>query len=163
MATSTGWYQGEVEERRTDSGRTSPPRYSRELYRIRPLPNEAVCLWRKSIDNSGVVRAADRKTPMACLRSIFLGLAVATGLLSVATPIVYGSLASMEIHRLTWEREQLLRNAQLLEADEARLLSPERMQHLATVQGYVDPPSQSVYELSRKDNESLALNSRPKR
>ena len=159
MATSTGWYQDQVEERRSSSGRHSNPRLSRELYRIRPLPNEAVCLWRKSIDNSGVVRAADRKTPMACVRSIFLALTLAIGFLIVIAPKVYVSLANMEIHRLNWERDALLRSSRLLEADEARLLSPERMQHLANTQGYVDPPSQSVHELSRKDGESLAMNS----
>lgn len=163
MATSAGWYPEENEEKNKMKGRDSAPQSSRALYRIRPLPNEAICLWRKTIDNSAVVRPSDRKTPVACLRSILAALTIAAGLLGFIAPYVYGTLADMEVHRLTGEREALLRSKETLDVEEARLLSPERMQHLAQTQGYVDPPSQAVYVLPDKGDESLALNSRSTR
>ena len=79
MATLAGWMQ--------DNEANLPVKlgdYDQQDSFVRALPNEDVCLWIKTIDNSRVVRHADPKVRNACWR--FIGIA------SVVVLLVVGQL-----------------------------------------------------------------------
>jgi hypothetical protein len=160
MATMAGWYPDEEQFRTADTpgGEGRGPGNPRDLYRIRPLPNEVVCFYVKNIDNSRVVRPSDPRAPMMHMRSLTLALLFAVAILGVVAPNVYSMIASYEIHQLDQEYKKLLSVGQTLEYQEAQLLSPRRMRELASQQGFIDPPAQQVYHLSPMRDESYALN-----
>lgn len=165
MATMSGWYpgedgQGRVNETGGQEGRGGDPR---ELYRIRPFPNEAVCFYVKSIDNSRVARPPDPRAPLVHLRTLTLALLVGVAALGIVAPNVSTMMANYEIQQLEQEYKELLAMDKILEYQEAKLLSPERMRELATQQGFMDPPAERVYHLSPKGDESYALNVSTKR
>jgi hypothetical protein len=124
-------------------------------YRLRPLPNEDVYFFVKRIDNSRVVREANPRENATGWK--FLGGACAAAALLIGTllPSAYGLLASHQLHSLQVENQRLITERATLELDEARLLSPERLEELARMQKFVDPTPEKVVYLPSKD-ESLA-------
>ncbi|MGH9673179.1 MAG: hypothetical protein ACRD44_08355, partial [Bryobacteraceae bacterium] len=94
-------------------------------------------------------RACWRIVGAACLALLFS--------VSVLLPKAYGVLAGYQIDALEREREQLMTDQQTLEAEEARMLSPERLEELARIQEFVDPSPEKVIHLSTQGDESVAL------
>jgi hypothetical protein len=128
-----------------------------EQCRLRALPNEDVYFYIKRIDNSKVVREAD---PSARAKSwTFLGTAClsAVGLIGIMLPSAYGLMASYQLHNLQVENQRLVTEHATLEMEEAKLVSPERLQVLAAQQEFMDPTPDRVIYLDKK-NASLALN-----
>ena len=67
-------------------------------------------------------------------------------LVALLWPNVYGMLAGYRIEALKGEQQRLLAERASLELDEARLLSPEKLEELARTQAFIDPaPDQVVY------------------
>jgi len=129
-----------------------------DQYKLRALPNDDVYFYFKKIDNAKVVREAD---PTARARSwTFLGAAClsAVGLIIMLLPSAYGLMASYQYHNLQTERQALITQRATLELQEAALLSPERLQVLAAEQKFVDPSSERVIYLEKKNDASLAMN-----
>lgn len=125
------------------------------LFRLRALPNEDVYFFVKRIDNSRVVREADPGARATSWK--FLGGACVAAALLIGTllPTAYGLLASHQLHSLQVENQRLVTERATLELDEARLLSPERLEELAKMQKFVDPTPERVIYLPAK-NESFA-------
>jgi hypothetical protein len=131
-------------------------RQAADEFRLRELPNERIHLFVKRIDNSRVVRAADPAGRTVCWK--FIGGATLTVLLLVAVllPSAYGTLAGFQLESLRTQKSQLEADLRLLEVEEARALSPERMEELARMQEYVDPAPGAVVHLPAK--EAVAMN-----
>jgi hypothetical protein len=155
MATLASWYQDDPVTEPAATGEAG--RGSEDQYRVRPFPNEDVCLWVKSIDNSRVVRESDPRLLEACWRFITVASVVVIVVVGLLLPNAYGMLAGYKLHQLQEERETLLREREALELEESRLLSPQRLEELALVQEYVDPPVDKVVYLQPKDG-GLAMN-----
>jgi hypothetical protein len=119
--------------------------------------NEDVYFYVKRIDNTRVVREADPQARGTCWKLIgTVGLAVVL-LILVLLPSAYGLLAGYQIQSLRQDGQRLATEQASLELQEARLLSPARMEELARIQQFIDPPSAKVVYLDTKTG-SLAMN-----
>ena len=125
--------------------------------RVPAYANEDIYFFVKRIDNSRVVRQADPQARGTCWKLIgSAGLAVEL-LIGVLLPSAYGLLAGYQIQSLRQEGQRLANEQASLELQEAQLLSPARMEELAKMQQFIDPPSQKVVYLDSKTG-SLAMN-----
>lgn len=152
MATLAGWME--------DNEANLPVRldgYDRQDSFVRALPNEDVCLWIKTIDNSRVVRHADPKVRNACWR--FIGIASIVVLLVVGQllPAAYRLLAGYQLNRLEKQHAELMDMRRTLQLDNAVLRSPENLEQLAKLHG-MKPAPQRVHDIAPAGEESLALN-----
>jgi hypothetical protein len=140
----------------TGAERKAAPRLESSIP-VPVFPNEDIYFFVKRIDNSRVVRAADPESRGTCWKLIgTAGLAVVL-LIGVLLPSAYGLLAGYQIQSLRQEKLRLTNEEASLELKEAQLLSPERMEELARLQQFIDPPSQKVVYLDAKGG-SLAMN-----
>ena len=124
--------------------------------RVPVFPNEDIYFFSKRIDNSQVVRESDARARGTCWKLIgSVGLAVVL-LIGVLLPSAYGLMAGFEIQSLRKEAQRLATEQTSLQLDEATQLSPARMEELARMQQFIDPPAQKVVYLDSKS--SLAMN-----
>jgi cell division protein FtsL len=143
---------------------TPQPHWSEpDLYRLRPLPCEDVYLYSKKIDNSRLVRESDPASNRRCVRAVSLSLVAAIAVILLMLPNGLGIAASYQISALDREHDRLVNQKTALEVDEARLLSPERLDRLARQLRMVDPDQAHVVFLGTKSDTALAMNVRPKR
>jgi hypothetical protein len=124
--------------------------------RVRPFANEDIYFYVKRIDNSRVVREADPAARGTCWRLVGSVVAASALLIGVLLPGAYGLLAGYTIQSLRQEGQQLATERATLEVDEAKLLSPARMEEMAVRQQFVDPGPQKVVYL---DGAQVAKNS----
>jgi hypothetical protein len=125
---------------------------------LRAFANEDIYFYVKRHDNSRVVRQADPKAGRTCWRLIGSVAAAAVLLVGVLLPSAYGLLAGYQIQNLKNEAKRLEVERAALELDEARLVSPERMERLALEQQFSDPGAQKVVFLESRDASSVAMN-----
>ena len=128
--------------------------------RVRPFPNEDIYFFVKRIDNMQVVREADPQSRGICWKLIGSVAAAVVLLIGVLLPSAYSLLAGYQIQALRQEAQRLSTEQASLELQEARLLSPARMEELARTQQFVDPAPQKVVYLESKGGGSLAMNRR---
>jgi hypothetical protein len=138
--------------------RQRPRKEKADPYRLRPLPNESIYFYRKTIDNSRVVRQADPQARSRCWRWIATATAGTMFLFALLWPNVCGLLAGYQIESLKTEQQRLLAERAELEVAEARLLSPERLERMAQTQEFIDPAPEQVVFLQPKADGALALN-----
>jgi hypothetical protein len=125
---------------------------------VRAFANEDIYFFVKRIDNSRLVRQVDPRAGRVCWKTIgSVGLA-ALLLIGVLLPSAYGLLAGYQIQSLKGEAQRLAGEQASLELQEAKMLSPARMEELARQQQFVDPEPAKVVYLDSKDGSSLALN-----
>jgi hypothetical protein len=148
LMTATRWSEAETETAREEAA----------SYFLRPLPNEDVAFYIKRIDNSLVVRQADPQARSTCWRSIVVACSAAVLLIALLLPSAYGLLAGYQIERLRKENVELQSLARSLEIDEAKLLTPERLEELARIQQLVDPAPDKVVYLEPKADGTVAMN-----
>jgi len=108
-------------------------------FQVRPLPNENIYLWVRSVDNSKVMPQAEPRATRAAWTSIAASLAFVGAFFVLLLPVALNVHAGYRIHALELEQEKLLNEQAQLEQDEATLLSPERLAELAEMQALVDP------------------------
>lgn len=116
-----------------------------ERFRVRRIPNESIYFYAKSIDNSRVVRERDPKTRGTQWRLMAATLGGAALLITVLLPSSYTFIAGHELQDLKHKREQLLAERRRLEVDEAKLLTPARLEQYAENQKLTDPGYKVVY------------------
>ncbi|HSB17532.1 MAG TPA: hypothetical protein VLE22_23990 [Bryobacteraceae bacterium] len=163
MATQATWYgrYGAVAEN-TTAVMPDAREERADIYRLRALPNEDVYFYRKAIDNSRLIRQANPQASKRCLRMIATTCALTLLLLVMLWPKAYGVLAGYQIESLKAQQQKLAVEHRSLEIEEARLLSPERIEEMAKTQEFIDPaPGQVVY-LNPSADGSLAMNVRSK-
>jgi hypothetical protein len=125
---------------------------------VRAFANEDIYFFVKRIDNSRVVRQADPRAGGVCWKMIGSVGAAALLLIGVLLPSAYGLLAGYQIQSLRVEAQRLSGEQASLELQEAKLVSPARMEELARQQQFIDPEPEKVVYLDSKDGSSLALN-----
>lgn len=125
---------------------------------VRPFANEDIFFYVKRIDNSRVVRAADPQARQDCWKLIGSVVAAAVLLVAVLLPGAYSLLAGYQVQTLRQEAHRLANERASLELQEAELLSPARMEELARIQQFVDPPPQKVVYLDGQGDAQVAQN-----
>lgn len=142
----------------TEAGTRVAARRETDPYVLRDIANEDIYFFVKDINNSRVVREADPQARGACWKLIATaGLGVLL-LIGVLLPSAYGLIAGYQIQTLKQEQQRLLTERAALEVDEAKLLSPRRLEELARMQSFVDPAPQRVVYLEGEKSGSLAMN-----
>ena len=129
-----------------------------DLCALRAVPNEDVYFFTKRIDNSRVIRQADARARAREVRLVAGAGVVAVSFIAMLLPSAYGLMAGYQLTSLQQTQQLLITERARLELEEARLMSPERLQALAREQEFVDPsPDRTVY-LTPSQSQSLALN-----
>jgi hypothetical protein len=128
-----------------------------ESARVRTFANEDIYFWVKRIDNSRVVRRADPAASGMCWKLMGSAVAAAVLLITVLLPSAYGLLAGYQIQSLRDESRRLTNQLSSLELEEAKLLSPARLEELARLQQFIDPAPQTLIYLDVRQG-SLAMN-----
>src|SRR6478672_6285474 len=105
-----------------------------DQFALRTLPNEDIYLFVKAIDNGRVVRQADPKARVACWRFIMSSGVAVTLLIGILLPSAAARIAGYQTETLRQEQQLLLSEKANLELEEARLLSPERLEQVARQQ-----------------------------
>jgi hypothetical protein len=157
MATLAMMYSRFFDRRFERTGRASESPAIDASIRVRAFANEDIYFFVKRIDNSRVVREADPKARGTCWKLIGSVVAAVVLLVGVLLPSAYGLLAGYQVQSLRQEGQRLATEQASLELEEAQLLSPARMEELARIQQFIDPPSQMVVYLDSKSG-SLAMN-----
>jgi hypothetical protein len=135
-----------------------PRRSVKQAVPVRAFANDDIYFHVKRIDNSRVVRQADPKTGGVCWKMIGSVAAAVMLLIGVLLPSAYNLLAGYQIQSLKVESKRLANQQASLELDEARLLSPERMEELAREQQFTDPEPDKVVYLESTHGAAVAMN-----
>jgi cell division protein FtsL len=128
--------------------------------RLRPIANEDVYFFVKRIDNSAVVRAADPAARRARNRTVMTGLVAAMLVIAGLVPTAYNTMAGFNLQNLRQEQAKLKQQSALLDLEQAKLLSPERLEKLAKSLKMSEPVPQQVHFLDGK-NKTEAKNVLP--
>jgi len=134
------------------------PRHRAVPPQVRAFPNEDVYFWRKGVDNSRVARQGDPRIWETCWRffsAMTLMVVLAVGLL---LPNAINLLSGIQLHRLRGENAVLRDQQRQLELQESRLLTPERLEHLAGRYGMKDAQPGMVVHLYAGSQTALAAN-----
>ena len=151
-------------ERSAAAPRNAAPRNSapgmQPAIPVRAFPNEDIYFFVKRIDNRRLVRQADPQARGECWKMIGSAGVAALLLIGVLLPSAYGLLAGYQIQSLKEEGKRLATEQASLELQEAKLLSPARMEELARMQQFTDPEPQKVVYLDSKNRPAVAMNGR---
>jgi cell division protein FtsL len=124
---------------------------------LRPFPMEDIFFYCKKIDNSRLVREADPKAHGACWSAIGAAAAIVALLTSALVPSVANTLAGYRLEELRAQERKLMDERRSLDLEEARLLSPERLEKLAQKHNLVTPSNAQVFRLDGKDEGTVAM------
>ena len=89
--------------------------------------------------------------------ALLAAVAAAVLLIAVLLPSAYGLLAGYQIQSLHEEGQRLTNQLSSLELEEAKLLSPARLEELARLQQFIDPAPQKLIYLDTRQG-ALAMN-----
>lgn len=157
MATLATVYNRVVGAKAETAARSNEAAAASKEFAVRAIPNEDIYLFVKDIDNARVVRQADPRARVACWRYIVSGGVTVMLLIGVLLPSAASRIAGYQVESLRQEQQKLLSEKANLELEEARLLSPERLEEIARMQHFVDPAPAKVVYLDGKTG-ALALN-----
>jgi hypothetical protein len=143
-----------------ESATRTATRQVSDMYTLRAVPNEDVYFFAKRIDNSRVLRQADPKARARDWKMVGGAGIAAISLIAMLLPGAYGLMAGYQLSSLKKEQQKLVAQRAVLELEEARLISAERLQELARMQEFVDPSPDRIVYLTPKNDKSLALNRR---
>ena len=124
---------------------------------LRAFSNDDIYFVVKRIDNTKVVREADPEARGTCWKMIGSVVASVVLLIGVLLPSAYSLLAGYQIQTLRQVGDRLATEQASLELVEAQLLSPERMEQLAKMQQFIDPPAQKVVYLETSQTGTEAM------
>lgn len=139
------------------ASRPAALRKERDLYLLRPLPQEDVFFYCKKIDNSRLVREADPRARGACWSAIGAACLALALLTAVLAPSVAGTLAGYKLESLRAQERQFLNERRVLDLEEAELLRPDRLEKLAQGQNLVTPASNQVVHLESHGDGTVAM------
>lgn len=103
----------------------------REAFRLRPLPNEHIYFYSKSIDNSRALPAPDPKAPKQCWSTIATSFIVVAVMIGVLLPGAYTRLAGYQVDGLKKQRDELIAERSWLEAQIAQAKSIKTLELFA--------------------------------
>lgn len=159
MATQATSYYGRIDRAETTGhGAARAWKNRHNPYSLRALPNEDVYLFRKTIDNSRVVREADPQARWRCWKLMITTCLATLALMCLLWPNVHMLLVGYQIEALKQQAQLLQLQQSELELEEARLMNPERLEELARIQQFVDPEPGQVVHLNPRADGALAHN-----
>ncbi len=133
-----------------------------ESPRLRPIANEDVYLFVKKIDNSTVIRAIDPAARRARSHSMVTGFIAAMLVIAGLVPTAYNTTAGFAVQHLRDEQAQLKQQKAKLDAQEAELVSLNRLEQLSKTLKMSEPEPQQVQTLEGgKSRTAEARNSLP--
>ena len=154
LANIINWFVG---ARANENASARAHRAPQDPYALRSFANDDIYFFVKEISNVRVVREGDPQARTTCWKLIASAGAAAVLLIGVLLPSAYSLLAGYQIQSLKQEEIRLNNERVTLELEEAKLLSPARLEELARNQRFVDPPPTKVVYLDGKGS-SLAMN-----
>jgi hypothetical protein len=137
---------------RTDADRTATIRAESDPFRLRALPNDEIYFYSKRVDNGRLVRQADPAASGQCWSAVSAAALLLLIFGSIIAPSVASVLAGYKLEGLKTEHQSLIDRKRELDAREAALLSPERLNELAKEQQLSSPASSQIFHL---DNPSM--------
>lgn len=129
----------------------------RDDYALRPFPMEDVFFYCKKVDNSRLVREDDPKAHGRCLSAIGAAAAIVALLTGALVPSVANTIAGYKLEALRAEERKLVDERRNLDLEEARLLSPDRLQELAQKHHLITPKAGQVFHLDGRSEGAVAL------
>ena len=129
-----------------------------DTYRLGPLPSEDVYFFSKKIDNSRIVRETDPVARRKAWKAGAKGFAAAGLLIILLMPKALDIVAGYEVHLLARDHDRLVNERAVLQLEEAKLLSPARLEQLARDLKLVTPDPKRVVVLNPKAEGALAMN-----
>jgi len=129
-----------------------------EAPRLRPMANEDIYLFVKRIDNTAVVRATDPAATVARSRTMLTGFIAAMLVIAGLVPTAYNTTAGFTLQHLRGEQTTLEQQMVQLDAAEAKLVSLDRLEHLAKSLKMAQPAPQQVETLQGKTANTEARN-----
>jgi hypothetical protein len=126
-------------------------------FQLRALPFEDVYFRPKKMDNSKLIREADPGAGGACWKVIGVACLMLAFLGGVLAPSVANTVAGYKLESLRAESQKLADERRALELQEAKLLSPERLDRLAQGQHLVTPSASQVVHLDNTGESKVAL------
>jgi hypothetical protein len=127
-------------------------------YLSRPLPNEQVYLWVRTIDNSRVRAVAPPGASRACWKSIVASLAVVALLVAVLLPLASNVLAGYRLSTLEIEHQKLIDDRLRLEQEESEMMSAASMAAVVAESELVDQLPHDRVPLAPSTDSALAMN-----
>ncbi|HWE50744.1 MAG TPA: hypothetical protein VG273_13190 [Bryobacteraceae bacterium] len=132
-------------------------------FMLRALPNDDIYFYAKKIDNSRVVRQADPAARSECWSAVGAAAVLLVLGASIIAPHAGSVLEGYKLEALKQERQTLINERRDLEVKEAGLLSPERLNALATARRLTSPAADQVIHLDipATSDKSFASNRLP--
>jgi hypothetical protein len=132
-------------------------------FMLRALPNDDIYFYAKKIDNSRVVRQADPAARSECWSAVGAAAVLLMLGASIIAPHAGSVLEGYKLEALKQERQTLINERRDLEVKEAGLLSPERLNALATARKLTSPAADQVIHLDipAASDKSFASNRLP--
>ncbi len=125
---------------------------------LRAFPNEDVCFWTKSIDNSGVVPEDDPKSTGTRWR-LFWSFWLAVMTVSILLlPHAHNIFVGYEITNLESQVRDLSNDITALDVEIERALNSGQMDQAAQRQDYSAPMVGSIFYLQPAGDSALAMN-----
>ncbi len=125
---------------------------------LRGLPADSIYFYSKRIDNTRLVREADPKTRTDCWSTIATACVLAVLIGTAVSPRIGGILSGYQMEKLKTEQRELVDQRRMLEIEEAQMVTPARLDDLATGHKLAAPGPGQEMHLQPKDS-SLAMNS----
>lgn len=119
----------------------------RESFRLRPVPNEHIYFYIKTIDNSRAVPAPDPKAPKQCWSTIATSFVVVAVMIGVLLPGAYNRLAGYQVDELKKRRDELVAERSWLEAQIAQSKSIRHLEEFAQARKMEPTNAASVQHL----------------
>jgi hypothetical protein len=125
---------------------------------LRNLPADNIYFYSKRIDNSRLVREVDSKTRSDCWSTIATACVLAGLIGAAVSPRIGGILSGYQMEKLKTEQRELTDRRRMLQIEEAKMVSPARLDVLAIGQKLAAPRPGQETHLQPKDSQSMAMN-----
>ena len=160
MATLAAFFKHDAVQE--NARRREAIRVQADPYLLRALPNDDIYFYSKRIDNSRVVRQADPAARGECWAAITAAAVLLALGASIVAPQVGTILGGYKLESLKQERQTLINEKQALEAQEAALLNPARLNQLALARNLTKPDPDQVIHLDSATPGAEARNRNPR-
>ncbi len=155
MATLTTMFKGLLAQKPVaEPARTMP---IEDIYRLRPVPNEHIHFFIKSIDNVTVRREVDKRSQRIGWKSIGGGSMAAILAVMLLVPLSLTIQLGYQLNNLKAERQALMHDKAELVLQEESILSPDKLERLARLQHFIDPEPGKVQYLNPPSDAAFAM------
>ena len=116
---------------------------------VRAFPNEDILFWSKpEIDNGRVVRQHDPTAVTDCWKGLSAAAAVVLLAVGLLLPKAYGLISGMQLEQLRERNVELRERERVVQLEESRLTTPERIEKMARDFGFQPPTAEHMARLN---------------